>query len=194
MLAAAVAAAALACGGAPGWRASRSATAVYTTGTVASAPDFTAMGFTQELGSDDIGPAGGAVSAGAIAVGIPAGAFDAPVRFEVLGSDISMFSGMAPFGMKPVLAYAFRVTASGSGRLVTAFRKPVSVTISDPAIGDRSMYYRISTDLEVLPDSAGMTAAPGEMDHAAAGAAEAWMIASPVPPAAGGQGQAGAGG
>ena len=185
MLAAAAAATASACGSAS-TAVTPAATAVYTTGTVASAPDFTAMGFTQELGSHDVGPAGGAVSAGAIAVGIPAGAFDAPVRFEVLGSDISMFSGMAPFGMKPVLAYAFRVTAIGSGRLVTAFRKPVSVAISDPAIGDRSMYYRISTDLEVLPDPAGMTATPGELDHAAAGAAEAWMIASPVPPAAGG--------
>lgn len=185
LLAATAATAVSACGS--GMTAASSTTAAYTTGTVASAPDFTAMGFTRELGSRNIRAGSKAtVPAGQITVDVPAGALDAPVRFEVLGIDIAMFSGMTPYGMKPVLAFAFRVTDSDTGKLITAFRKPLAVTVSDPAITGKSIYYKISTDLEVVPDPGGLVAGAGELQHPAGGAGDAWMIASPTAsPAAG---------
>ena len=194
LLVAAAAMTVSACGS--GATGASSTTAVYTTGTVARAPDFAAMGFTQELGSRNIRAGSSAtVSAGQITVDVPAGALDAPVRFEVLGIDIAMFSGMTPYGMKPVLAFAFRVTDSDTGKLITAFWKPLAVTVSDPAITGKSVYYNISTDLEIVPNPGGLVAGAGELEHPASGATDAWMIASPAAaPAAGISYPAGSGG
>ena len=157
-----------------------------TTGTpTAGAPDWTRYGY-MVIGGQDIQPGAAAtVTAGNFVFEIPANAFAAPVKFEVLGADAGIYSGKVRDGETPVLAFALRVTDQNSGKLIGQFQNPVMMIASSSRITPGSACYDVTAAGDIAANTTGMQVKEGELDHPVSGANVAWVITSPAAGAAG---------
>ncbi len=149
--------------------------------TTAKTPDWSMMGFSTLVGSMDLSPGqASTVTAGPYTFQVPVGAFTVPVKFEVLSQNPGICTGKVPAGMKPVLAFALKVTNESTGQLIGSFDRPVTMMARDPALTAQSMYYNISANGTVTPNPAGLQAKAGELDHPVTSAVFAWVMTSPA--------------
>ena len=85
-----------------------------------------------------------------------------------------------PGGMKPVLAFALKVTNRNTGQLIGTFVNKIMMTARNPALTAQSMYYNISSSGAVTANTLGLQAKAGELDHPITGAIFAWVLTSPT--------------
>ena len=167
-----------ACGGTSSTTAQTTTTAATT---AAAVSDWSTMGFSTVLGSMNLSPGqASTVTAGPYTFQVPAGAFTVPVRFEVLSQSPGAWTAKVPSGMKPVLAFALKVTNQNTGQLIGSFDKIVPMTVKDPGLTAQSMYYNISASQAVTANTVGLQAKAGALDHPLTGALYAWVITSPA--------------
>jgi D-xylose transport system substrate-binding protein len=159
------------------------ATAAPTTAAAATgAPDWTQLGFPTVLASQDIAPGTATtIKAGPFSIAVPADAFSAPVKFQVLTGDLARFLDAAPASDQPVLDFAFKVTDTQTNQLVEKFNSPVTLTADDPSITAQSTYYNIGPDGTYSANTTGMQVKAGELTHPIAGTGAGWVIATPNP-------------
>ncbi len=163
-------------------------TAAPTTAPAATVSDWTKLGFPTVLASQNITPGTAAtITAGPFTVNVPADAFSAPVKFEILTGDLARFLANAPANEQPVLDFAFKVVNTQTNQLVGKFDKPVTFTAKSSDITAQSAYYNIASDGAYAANATGMQAQAGELTHPIAGAAAGWVITSPEPTAASGK-------
>jgi hypothetical protein len=147
----------------------------------AAVPDWSTMGFTAVLATEDFTPGTAlTIKADPYTVEIPADAFSKPVTFEVLGASVVDFAANSPSGETPVLAFAFRVTDKATGNLIGKFDKPVTLTAKNADIVAKSLYYNLAPDGTYTANPTGLTVADGTLTHPIAGAAVAWVITAPA--------------
>ncbi len=159
---------------------------VVPTDDAVGAPDFTQYGFPTVLASQVITPGKAyTITADVYTVVIPDGAFDIPVKFDLLTGNPSSFA--APSGETPEFAFAFRVqNARMSGQTIGKFYKPLMLTIESPKIVAGSKYYNASTNAALTENPTGLKVSAGMLQHPIAGAPVGWVVTSPAAaPAAG---------
>ena len=149
------------------------------TGTqAAGVPDWTSYGYAV-AGSKDIQPgAASTVMAGNFVFNVPANAFNAPVKFEVLTADPAMYGSKIPSGQTGVLAFALRVTDLNTGQPVAQFQNPVMMVASSSRISPGSLYYNVTPDGAFTLNPTGMQVKQGELDHPVILTTLAWVITS----------------
>ncbi len=149
--------------------------------TAAATPDWSMKGFSTVVGSMDLtqGQAS-TVTAGPYTFQVPVGAFTVPVKFEVLSQNPAIWSGKVPTGVKPVLAFALKVTNRNTGQLIGTFDNKIMMIATDPALTAQSMYYNISPGGAVTANTLGLQAKAGGLDHPITGAIFAWVLTTPT--------------
>lgn len=144
--------------------------------------DWSKYVFPRVIASRNIDPAKAQViRTGPYTINIPAGAFTSAVRFEVLSGRPETFAAKAPKGEVPLLAFAFRVTDSKTGKHVARFAKLAAFTATHNKIARDSKYYNIWLDGSYRINPTGLRVKPGELRHPMAVAAEGRVITVPAP-------------
>jgi alpha-glucoside transport system substrate-binding protein len=143
------------------------------------APNFAQYGFPNVLATEVITPGKAyTITADVYTVSIPDGAFDIPVKFELLSGDPTSFT--PPSGETPEFAFAFLVeNARMAGMTIGKFYKPLMLTIKSPKIVAGSKYYNVATDGTLSENPTGLKVTAGELQHPIAGAPVGWLVTSP---------------
>lgn len=122
-------------------------------------------------------------AAGAMTIHVPAGAFQDPVRFEVLAAPNASFASLVPNGVTVIANFAYRVTDLKTGALLTSFAAPASYTVSDTMVTKDSRYWAVhpSGESATLTDaSAGSTIQGAVLSHPTPTAAVGWIVTTPT--------------
>jgi hypothetical protein len=152
-----------------------------TSGASAQPGDWAQAGFPTVLASQIVTPTEAAtILATPFTVDVPAGTFDAPVKFEVLTGPVDKLKGQLPADQTARLAFAFQVTDLQTNMPIFKFNNPVKLSAFDPGIVDTSEYWNYSPDGTYTVNSTGLAVRPGELEHPVAGASVAWVISSPA--------------
>jgi predicted lipoprotein with Yx(FWY)xxD motif len=150
------------------------------------APDFTQYGFPTVLASQVITPGQAyTIKADVYTVDIPDGAFDIPVKFDLLSGVPKAFT--PPAGETTEFAFAFRVeNAYLPSEIIGKFYKPLTLTINSPNIAADSKYYNADINGALTENPTGLQVSAGTLQHPIAGAGVGWVVTSPpAAPAAG---------
>jgi hypothetical protein len=148
----------------------------------AAAIDWSAHGFPTVAATQVItqGTASN-ISAGALAVFVPADAFTSTVKLSLLTGPAASFRSHAPQGETPVLAFALVARDAATNALIARFNDPAIVTATDAGIGPDSAYYNLDSDGNFAINVNGMQAQAGELTHPIDQLGLAFVITTPSP-------------
>jgi hypothetical protein len=150
------------------------------------APDFTAYGFPTIAASKMITPGQAyTISSGPYSVEIPDGAFDIPVKIDLLTGVPRGFT--PPEAETTGFAFALHVTnAYVPSETIGKFYKPLMLTIESPNIVADSKYYNVDVNGALTENPTGLNVSAGTLQHPIAGAPVGCVVTSPTSaPAAG---------
>jgi len=144
-------------------------------------PDLSQAGFPTVVAQETITPTQAAtVTAGDISIQIPAGAFTAPVKFELLEGSNATWQAKAPSGQQVIANFAFKVVNSQTGQLVGTFAKPVVFTLTNPAVGPASKYWNITPAGAMVANPIPPTISGDTLSHPITAALVGWAVTSPA--------------
>ncbi|UOF89515.1 hypothetical protein LSG31_16695 [Fodinisporobacter ferrooxydans] len=143
-------------------------------------PDFQKIGFPTVVAEQTIDPTKATtVSHDNIKIAIPSGAFNRPVKFEILEGPLTNFQNKAPAGETVLMDFAFKVVDPATNTIIGKFNKPVVFSYTDANINVNSKYYDTTTAgtfvLNKIPAKINGTT----LSHPILGAPVGWAVTSP---------------
>lgn len=149
----------------------------------AAAPDFQKLGFPTVVAEKEITPGQAAtVTYGSVKIEIPADAFTAPVKFQVVEGPLADFQAKAPANETVLMNFAFRVSDKATNELVAKFNKPVMFAYTDAKINANSKYYDTTVDGQMVVNKVPAKIEGTTLSHPIAGAGVGWAVTSPAVP------------
>lgn len=157
--------------------------AMFASVSFAAGPDFQKLGFPTVVAEKVIQPGNASViTYGTVKIAIPADAFTAPVKFQVLEGPLAQFQAKAPAGETVLMDFAFKVTDVATGEIVGKFNKPVMFSYNNPKVNANSKYYDTTTDGNLVLNKIPAKIEGSTLSHPIAGAPVGWAVTSPATP------------
>lgn len=147
----------------------------------AAAPDFQKLGFPNVVAEKEITPGqASSITYGSVKIDIPADAFTAPVKFQVIEGANADFQAKAPANETVLMNFAFKVTDKATNELVAKFNKPVMFFYTDAKINANSKYYDTTVDGQMVVNKVPAKIEGTTLSHPIAGAGVGWAVTSPA--------------